>query len=226
MAVVYADQMGRFAALEEGAGGDLLARAGHTVLALDVAGAIGTVLPPQSGPSAISGSNQDAAWLALMVGRTLVGLQMADIARGLDVLRERGLLYDGRALAFGKGIAAVALLHSAAIDPRIAGVAIEESLVSFRSIAETPIHRGVFQAVIPNVLGKYDLQELVAAIAPRPVWILDARSPLDQPVLLPVAQAHYEYAREAYRALRAESRFRIGRRAPGESLPSIFADFR
>lgn len=86
-AVVYVDQRGRFAALEEGAGGDSLARAGYTVPALDVAGASGTVTG-QGGPSGLSGSNQDVAWLALMVGRTLVGLHMEDITRGLDVLRD------------------------------------------------------------------------------------------------------------------------------------------
>jgi dienelactone hydrolase len=217
-AVVYVDQMGRFAALEEGAGGDLLARAGYTVLALDVAGVSGTVLEPQSGPSAVSGSNQDVAWLALMVGRTVVGLQIADVTRGLDVLRERGLLYDGRALGFGKGLAAVGLLHAGAIDSRLAGVALEESLVSFRSIAETPIHRGVFQAVIPNVLGKYDIQELAAAMAPRPVELMNLRSPLDQPMLLPKVESHYAYAREAYRALGAQTRLRIGTRRPEETV--------
>lgn len=143
---------------------------------------------------------------------------MADISRGLDVLREEGLLDGGRALGFGKGLAAVGLLHAAAIDSRLAGVALEDSLVSFRAIAETPIHRGVFQAVIPNVLGKYDLQELVAALAPRPVELMNLRSPLDQPMLLPRAESYYEYAREAYRALGAETRLRIGLRRPEETV--------
>jgi dienelactone hydrolase len=223
-AVIYVDQRGRFAALEEGAGGDLLARAGYTVLAIDVAGAAGTVLEPQTGPSAVSGSNQDVSWLALLVGRTLVGVQMADIIRGLDVLGDRGLLDDGRAIGFGKGLAAVALLHATAIDSRIAGVAIEESLVSFRAIAETPLHaRGIMQTVIPHVLGRYDLQDLAGAIAPRPVRLVDLRSPLGLAMLLPKVQSDYEYAREAYRALGADARLRVDVRRAGENAASAAA---
>jgi hypothetical protein len=188
------------------------------VLAIDVAGT-GETAADSGRPSAWTTANQDLTWLALMVGKSLVGLQMADIIRGLDVLEEKGLLHDGRAIAVGRGLAAVSLLHAAAIDSRIESLAVEESLLSYKAVAESPIHSKIFEVVIPGVLRRYDLQDLVAAIAPRIVCLVNLRSPLQQQALLTEAHAHYRYAREAYRALGAEERLRIGLRREGESMP-------
>ena len=161
-----------------------------------------------------------------MIGKPLVGLRMDDILRGVDLLGEKGLLYGGECLGFGKGFAAVALLHAAAIDQRIAGVVIEDGLLSYASIARTPIHRQIFDTIIPGVLAIYDLPDLVASLAPRPVQLVNMRSPLGNKVLLREVQSEYQYAQAGYAALGTASRLRLGLRREGESIAAAYPALR
>jgi len=126
------------------------------------------------------------------VGRPLVGLRMDDILRGVDLLRERNLLYGGTCLGFGKGSSAVDLLHAAVIDPRIGELALEGMLVSYESVAQSPIHRRVFDVVLPGILTEYDLADLAASVVPRPVHIVNAVSPVGNPVRLTEIRTAYK----------------------------------
>lgn len=228
--VLYLNQAGRGAA----GGAAELAALGYTVLAIDPsgigeeAGKWGSVDRSQTSLPWLFGDDK-TTWLALMVGRTMLGLRMEDIVRGLDVLADRQLLHGGHALAFGRGNVAIAALHAAAVDPRIDSVVADSAVASFQSIARTPIHRQIFDIVIPGVLGKYDLPDLVGSLAPRRVWIMDATPPLGEPMAQREARQVYRYAAEAYAACGSPENFQILRRkramsrSPGisESYPSL-----
>lgn len=211
--LIYVNQAGR------NAGGDTayLAGRGYTVLAIDPAGigehAVnwGPVDPSRTSLPWLFGDDK-TTWLALMVGRTMVGLRTEDIVRGLDVLAARQLLHGERALAYARGNIAVAVLHAAVLDARIDAVVADSSVASFQSIAATPIHRQIFDVVIPGVLGKYDLPDMVAALAPRPVWIMDPTPPVGEPLPPREARKVYAYAAEAYAAAGAPGHFQILRR--------------
>jgi hypothetical protein len=94
-------------------------------------------------------------------------------------------------LGFGKESSAVDLLHAATVDSRIGGLALEGMLISYQSVARTPIHRRVFDAILPGVLAEYDLSDLAAALAPRPVRIVNARWPAGNPAPLREMRAVY-----------------------------------
>jgi hypothetical protein len=51
-------------------------------------------------------------------------------------------------------------------------------LISYQAVASTAIQRRVFESVLPGVLGRYDFADLVAAVAPRAVTLIDVRTPL------------------------------------------------
>ena len=223
-AILYVDGRGR-----EGAnlGGDLdqLAQLGYTVLAVDLSGT-GDTAPRSSDDSDSAYGLGKITWLALMIGKPLVGLRIDDILRGVDLLREKGLLYDGQCLGFGKGFVSVGLMHAAAMDQRIAGIVIEDALLSYASIATTPIHRQIFDAIVPGVLGVYDLPDLVASLAPRPVQLVNVRSPLGKLVFLREVQSEYTYAQASYAALGLTGRLRLGRRREGASIAAAYPDLR
>jgi len=224
-AILYVDSRGKAAA--SAAHGDIeqLAELGYTILTVDPSG-IGETAAARPGYSNAWFGEARVAWMALMVGRPLVGLRMDDILRGVDLLREKGLLYGGECLGFARGFVGVDLLHAAAMDPRISSVTIEDGLLSYASIARTPIHRRIFEVVVPGVLGKYDLPDLVASLAPRPVALVNLRSPLGNTVLLSEAQSEYRYAQAGYAALGAADRFRCGLRRENESIAAAFPDLR
>ena len=129
-------------------------------------------------------------------------------------------------MGFGKGTAAVDLLHAATVDGRIQGLLLEDGLVSYEAIARTPIHRRIFESVVPGVLGQYDLPDLVAAQAPRRVALRNVRSPLGNAVRLSEAGAAYRFAEESYAAAKATGRLTIGVRREGESVADAYPGLR
>ncbi|HZT28606.1 MAG TPA: acetylxylan esterase [Bryobacteraceae bacterium] len=223
--IVYVDALGKDAAARRGGDLDQLGQLGYTVLALDPSG-IGETAANWSSYSTPWFGQDKAAWLALMVGRPLVGIRMDDILRGLDLLREKNLLYGGSCAAFGKGSAAVDLLHAAILEARISRLYLEDGLVSYESIARTPIHRRIFDSVVPGVLGEYDLTDLVAALAPRPVTLLNLRSPLGNTVLLQDARKAYRRAEEVYLGAQAAGKLTIGLRREEEPLAAAYLALR
>ena len=64
-----------------------------------------------------------------MVSRPLIGIRMEDIARGIDVLKTRGMAPEG-VIGFSKGSIGVAMLHAAVVDDRLSTLAMEGSLAS------------------------------------------------------------------------------------------------
>src|SRR5260370_34128295 len=75
-------------------------------------------------------------------------------------------------------------------------------LVSYESVVNSRVHRHVLEGVAPGMLKFYDLQDLVAALAPRDVWIVVATDPLGHE--LPASEGNTEYGR----ALGASSQMR------------------
>ncbi|MFB3923352.1 MAG: acetylxylan esterase [Terriglobia bacterium] len=223
-AILFVDGRGKDSA-RSGGDFDQLAQLGYTVLAVDPSGT-GDTAPQSSDDSDSAYGLGKITWLALMIGKPLVGLRIDDILRGVDLLSEKGLLYDGRCLGFGKGFVSVSLLHAAAMDQRIAETVIEDGLLSYASIARTPIHRQVFDSVVPGVLGVYDLTDLVASLAPRPVKLVNMRSPLGNLALLRETQNEYAYAQGSYAALGFAERFKLGRRREGENVANTYPDLR
>jgi hypothetical protein len=215
-AILYLDQAGKSSA--SGLRPDVveLARMGFTVLALDPSGIGETAVRDEdSGPGYLA---DGTVWLALMVGRPVLGLRVKEIMRGLDVLRERNLLYDGRALGFAKGLIGTTLLHAAALDPRFDALILEGNLVSYHAVATSPIHRNVFEALIPGVLDQYDLPDLAAAVAPRPVWLVNTVSPLGNP--MPSARVEAAYRSAAA----AKQNLKIRRRASTDPLMAFYGE--
>jgi hypothetical protein len=218
-AILHLDPRGNAASFGEGGDARELCASGYTVLSLDLAGT-GETSSEKGGYSQEWFGGENLTWMALMVGRTMVGLRMSDIVRGVDVLAERGILGHSGVAGFAKGTASVSLLHAAVVEPRLSRLVLDDPLVSWRAIAETPIHRRVFDVVVPGVLKAYDLPDLVAAIAPRPVILLNVRSPLGDVMLLSEARKQYQTVVEAYGARREA--FRVELRSPSEPVHSFF----
>lgn len=207
-AVLLADGRGKAAADPEA---NDLARAGAVVLSVDLRGMGET----RSAEATKGGEwnrllgDYDNAMTGLLIGRPLLGLRVGDLQQALAFLSKRPEVDPARLGAIGRGAAAVPVLHAAALDERIKRVTLDGMLVSYRSVVEARVHQGVFENVIRGVLGLYDLPDLAASLAPRPVWLVDAADPLGRP--LTKAEVEREY--------RAARGVRVLRRSAGE-LPS------
>jgi hypothetical protein len=75
------------------------------------------------------------------------------------------------------------VLHAAALDRRIARVITQESPALLRLGVERPIHRHIYEVAVPGMLTKYDLDDLLRMIAPRPVTVINPVDLLGRPFL-------------------------------------------
>jgi len=141
----------------------------------------------------------ESAMTALLSGRTLVGMRARDIVRGVDFLAGREEVDRERIYGAGVEGGGVSLLHAAVMDGRIRRIALERTLVSYQSIVDQKIHRGVFEDVIPGVLKVYDLPDLARLAGPREIRIVDATDPVGQRVALEGVRKLYSTAKVSWR---------------------------
>jgi len=165
-----------------------LAQGGAVVMAVDLRGLGETRTPAalytKGDEWASWFGDYDSAMTAILLGRTLVGMRAFDIEKAREVLVSRAGVDSRRIYGAGYGAGAVAILHAAAAGTPFSGLLLDTMLGSYRAVAEHPLHRRVFENIVPGALRHYDLPDLAAGLAPRPVWIVDPVTPMGQ-VLLP-----------------------------------------
>jgi cephalosporin-C deacetylase-like acetyl esterase len=219
-AVLYVHGAGKGA--DAAPGGDIegLVRSGHVVLAADPRG-MGESRPTSAG------GGYEPAWQmlqrALLVDRTLVGMQVEDLLAAFGILESRGDVDPGRVAVLGKGHGGVLALVLAALQPKVEKVAIEGTVLSNREIVRARDHEGLTAAFVPGVLRDFDLPDLAAVLAPRRLWIVDPRTPTGALVPTARARSEFEPALAAYERTRQGEALRVLHRPEGWPLDRVYA---
>jgi cephalosporin-C deacetylase-like acetyl esterase len=141
-----------------------LAAAGNVVLAL-------TPRPSPPGwdemKSPILGPDYLLSLRAVLVGKTLVGLRVDDVIRATDYLAQRRDVDAARISAVGSGHMGLVLMHAAVLDERLTHITVDHVLESYWSLIAAPMPVGAPEDVIPGVLRRYDIPDLVHALGAR-----------------------------------------------------------
>ncbi len=174
-----------------------LAGAGYAVLAVDLRGRGETLA--HFGPE--WDGNYRLVSSQILFGRPLPGMRAFDLLRTLDYVATRPELSRRHISVAGLGDDALPALLTAAVDPRVEGVAVTGYFQSFasqmRAMQVPPGDRAAlrrlwnsaqahgriptgayevdFGSVIPSVLTVADIADIVGAIAPRAVLVRQAR---------------------------------------------------
>ncbi len=195
-AMIYVHGRGKSAAAAEGGEIEPFVKAGLIVLAIDLRGLGETRSRNTEGGDdfPVYFGDFESAMTALHIGRPLVGMRITDVLRGVDLLAARPDVERTKIYGFGKDAGAIPLLHAAAIDERIGKLALEGMIASYQTIIQQRIHRQIFEQVIPGVLRSYDLPDVVAALAPRQVWIVNGVNALGQQMKLTELKKQYAAA--------------------------------
>jgi hypothetical protein len=174
-------------------GGDAeaLARAGFLVLVIQARGTREVPAPPRrdiSPPFTAQNlvGDFDLAYQVYLIGRSLTGMRAEDVIRSVDYLLSLPNAKKVGLTVIGNGAAGVYVLHAAALDQRIARVVTQQSPPVLRLGVERPVHHHIFEVAVPGMLTKYDLDDLMRAIAPRPVMLINPVDLLERP--LPAGQ--------------------------------------
>jgi cephalosporin-C deacetylase-like acetyl esterase len=134
---------------------------------------------------------------ALGIGRSRSGMRVLDILRAGDWLKERGLLGKGFAVV-GEGRLGIEALKAAAFDPRVVAVAAVRALASYRLITDNPYYNQFQHFWTPGALKDYDIPDLPALVAPRPVAFISAVDHMSRPVSKAELQKRFAWAKAAY----------------------------
>jgi hypothetical protein len=194
-----------------------LVKSGLVLLALHPRGVLGE--PPPNPNQLALGPYMPLLLRAIVVGRTLVGLRVDDTIRAIDWLVSRPDVDRSALTIYGSGAQGMVALHAAALDDRISRVIAERSLVSYRAALNAGLHKNLSEVLIPKVLTRYDTGDLIAAIHPRPVVLVNPANPMGQAMRDAMVRAELAATFESERALGSPQRVRIMRRGPGDPLP-------
>ena len=200
------------------AGGDLdrLAKAGRIVM----------VLEPRPSPPGTEGLKSPLmgyfnllSLRAFLVGKTIVGMRVDDTIHAMDWLCARPDVDRSAITAYGAGPEGVVLLHAAVLDTRIGRLVTENTLATYRMIIDQPIHRNVSEMVIPGVLRKYDTGDLLLAVYPRPVTVVNPQDALGTELSEAEYRKDLAYVFQSDQKLGQAQRIRLMSRGMRDPLP-------
>jgi cephalosporin-C deacetylase-like acetyl esterase len=147
---------------------------GRAVVALDTRG-VGRARPALFAGAAryadpLDGVEENIAYNAFLVGKTLLGMRVADALAAVSRLRERDK--RRRIVLCGRRDAALVACLAAAVEPAIDGVACEDMLLSFRPLFTAEGYPLNAASILPGLLQKFgDIADIIARIAPRRVLL-------------------------------------------------------
>ncbi len=153
---------------EASPGGEIewFVRNGFNVLAPDLVGVGETGPGDFKGDANFEGISFNIWYASILVGRSIVGTRASDVIRLVRLVQKETGIKEIYGIA-RKEMAPV-LLHAAAFDPSIVGIALIEPYSSYRSVVTNRYYKPEFiHNIVPAVLKAYDLPDLAASLAPR-----------------------------------------------------------
>jgi hypothetical protein len=184
-AVIYLHPEGKVAEASPGGEIERIVKKGYIVVAPDVLG-IGETKNTLT---------RDLAddYTAILIGRSIVGIQAADVVRVVHYLRSFDTVDKNEISAVAIGKMCPTLLHAAAFEPALKNVACIDPFISYRSIVMNKLFKvGLikyrdtidhpyeidFSSCVAGALTAYDLPDLIGCIAPRKVLLANIQNQL------------------------------------------------
>lgn len=168
--VVYLHPQGKIA--DAGVGGNIeqVVKKGYIVAAPDLSGTGET-------------KGIDGAGVAMLIGRSVVGVQAGDVIRVVNFLKGHEKIAPDKIGAVAFDAMGPVLLHAAAFDKSIHSVSLIGTPLSYESMALNKIYnQDFFDHAVAGALTAYDLPDLMGCLAPRKIALVDLKNQMKQAV--------------------------------------------
>jgi len=205
--VVHVDEKGKPTNLERKSIPVQLFKRGYPVISIDVRDTGETSccpIIPQKRWRDFNRSRWQHDLLAIRclgIGRTRSAMRVLDVIRTVELLREYYAFKDRKIIVVGEGRGGIWALKAALFEERINGAAAIRMLASYRLLTENRYYNQFEHFWTPGVLLDYDIVDLPALLATRPVWILDPIDHMSRRIEEEEAKKLFSYAREVYKTL-------------------------
>ncbi len=182
--------------------------------------------PDLSGTGELGRVTNAIAFLGVQTGRSVVGIRAADIVRCAGFLRSHPDIDTSELAAVARGTATIPLLHAAAFDDSLRRVVLIEPLVSYRAVVMNRFYAVTAADTVANALTAYDLPDLAASLAPRPLTMVNVRDQQLEPAPAELVDEDLSVVRRAYRQADAEQQLDIRSGESGNVLRGAHAPTR
>ena len=182
--VIYIHPKGKISDAAVGGKIEQLVKNGYLVAAPDLIG---------TGETAGSGN------AAMLIGRSVVGIQAGDIGRVVNFLKSRNDIDYNRIGAIAFDEMCPVLLHAAAFEKSIHSITLFGSLISYRTIVMNKFYDvGFSNNYVAGALTAYDLPDLIGCIAPRKICMVDLKDQLKKPASMELIDEELLFPRYVY----------------------------
>lgn len=226
-AIIYLHSKGKITDAAPGGEIEKLVKMGYVVAAADVLGC-GEI-------KNTAGSEYAESNTAVLIGRSMAGIQAGDIVRVVNFLKNQSDVDHGKIGAIAFNEMCIPLLHAAAFDTSINNITLIGSLVSYKAVASNKFYKiGIapipghdywhpvevdFLWGIASVLTAYDLPDLIGSIAPRKAAMINPEDQMLEPASLTLINKEMKFPRAAYLSKRVPHNLRISEKM--ENLSEI-----
>ena len=168
-AMLYLNPSGKAADVQEGGEMEWFVKNGVMVVAPDLVGT-GEMGPGEfKGDSYVDSVSYNLWFAGILTGRSIVGIQAADLVRITNELKKEGLK---EIYGLAKKQMAPVLLHAAVFDRDISKLALIQPYCSYRAIVMEKDYKAEFlHSTVAASVGVYDLPDLEASLAPKDLLI-------------------------------------------------------
>lgn len=182
---------------------------GFSVLAPDLLGVGELISDRFSGDAAIGGVSYNIWFTGALTGKSIVGTHASDLIRLTSVLKQGYPKEEIWGVAYGS--MGPSLLHAAAFDARISRVAVSGMYASYQSVIEIERYQPDYvYSMVPGALRAYDLPDLAASLAPRPLMISEAVDANGSKLSSVEAEQVYGFLKTAYQQKKANAELIVG----------------
>lgn len=182
---------------------DAVGAADHSVHGVDVRGWGAT--SPEMGSVEVSFDWDDfLAYRCLELGRPLFGQRLKDLLATAPTMTRRS-----EWIVIGIGIAGLVAAHAAVLDPRISGVLSIQAPLSYRAILDDPRSTHPVSCLLPGVIGAYGIKHVYAAVAPRPLLVVNPVDAQGAAIEAGKARDQISWAFDTYATLEAADSIRV-----------------
>ncbi|MFC2125654.1 alpha/beta hydrolase family protein [Bacteroidota bacterium] len=197
-AVLYLDSKGIEHAVNQESIVHGLVQKGYPVFVVDLPG-IGSMGPGfMKGDSYIQKVSYNQWFTAVLAGKSNVGLRAEDIIRIVNFINNDIGEFPVIS-AISSGPLGAELLHAAVIEPEIQEVCLDEAFLSYTGIATTRFYEpGFIPHTVAGTLDTYDLPDLMAALSPRNLLVLNPRQASGEPAKEDEIQKEYAFPFKVY----------------------------
>jgi len=208
-----------------------LAEHGRIVAVADIRG-FGETMSQQKVPDAHigyfdprDGVDADFSYASFFLGRPLIGMRVRDARSVIRFLASRPDVDRDHISIAGKGWAGVVAMLAAALDKRVTSAAVDGVPVSYAEIARAELYQQPVSLLLPGALHDFDLADVFAALAPRPLLVMNPLDCLTRPMSRQQADEELDTVLDAYRAAGADRMLDVRVATPARGAEEILTEW-